>query len=142
MIGKVLNNLLEFLAKLICIQIDIAEGWMDTHDFCLSLENNTSVVGQICKSNFCDKHQAPYKEVAHHQASLYIENNVGIYAQHFKEIWNVVADSLLCDYYNPADILIRLLRYLLPSQIDQNFHTSPVLPEIELQLYKMLQLSS
>ena len=142
LVGKVSNNLLEFLAELICIWIDIKEGRMNTHDCCLSLGENTSAVGWMHKSNFCDEHQAPHEKAARHLASLCIENDVGIYAQHFKGIWNVVADSLSRDHHIPADILTCLLRYLVPSQIHRDFHISPVPPEIESWLYKTLRLST
>ena len=105
---------------------------MNTHGCCFSLGNNTSAVDWIHKSNFCDEHQALHKEAAHHLDSLCIENNIGVYTQHFNGIWNIVADSLLHDHYILASILTCLLRYLLPSQIHRDFHISLVLPEIEL----------
>ena len=104
---------------------------MNTHSCCFSLGNNTSAVGWIHKSNFCDEHQALHKEVARHLASLCIENNVGVYTQHFNGIWNVMVDSLLRDHHIPADILTYLLHYLVPLQIHQDFCISLVPPEIE-----------
>ena len=44
LIGKVSNNLLEFLAEVTCIYIDIVEGNMVKLDCCLSFRDNTSAI--------------------------------------------------------------------------------------------------
>ena len=54
LVGKVSNNLLEFMAEITCVWVDMCEGDMDEFDYCLSLGDNTSAVGWMHKSNFCD----------------------------------------------------------------------------------------
>ena len=44
LVDKVSNNLLEFLAEMICMWIDVIEGRMNTYDCCLSLGSNASTV--------------------------------------------------------------------------------------------------
>ena len=44
LVGKVSNNLLEYLAQIICIWVDILIGAIKPHDCCLSAEDNTTAV--------------------------------------------------------------------------------------------------
>ena len=78
------NNLLEFIAEIVCIWLDMLEDKMDLDNCCLALGDNASAVGWIYKSNFCNETQIQRKEVAYHLASLCIDYDVCICAQHFK----------------------------------------------------------
>ena len=51
-VGKVSNNLLEFIAEVTCMWIDVIEKQMDHLDCCLSFEDNTSAVSWMHLSNF------------------------------------------------------------------------------------------
>ena len=115
---------------------------MDPCHCCLSLGDNTSAIGWIYKSNFCNENQIPHEEAARHIASLCIENETCVCAQHFKGKWNVVADSLSRDHHIPAELLTELLRSLCPSQMPKNFHISPLPQEIESWVFRTLQLSN
>ena len=53
----------------------------------------------------------------------------------------MIADVLSRDDNISDNTLIALLRLIYPSQMITNFHTSPVPPEIELWLHRMLPLS-
>jgi len=141
LVGKVSNNLLEFIAEVVCIWIDILEGEMNKFDCCLALGDNTSAISWMHKSNFCDETQSPHEEAARHLARLCIEHDICIYAQHFKGKWNVVADCLSRDHHIPADVLTALLRLLCPLQMPRNFHILPLPLEIESWVYRTLRLS-
>ena len=66
LVGKVSNNLLEFLAEVICIWISIIEGDMERQDCCLSFGDNTSAISWLHLSNFCDSDQIVHQSVARH----------------------------------------------------------------------------
>ena len=138
LVGLVSNNLLEFLAEIICIWIDILEDQMEKYDCCLAFGDNTSAIGWLHKSNFCNESQLPHEETARYLASLCIEHDLCIYGQHFKGIWNIVADCLSRDHHIPDNVLTALLSILCPSQMPQNFHISPVPQEIVSWLYRIL----
>ena len=142
LVWKVSNDLLEFMADIICIWVDILENEMDTFDCYLSLGDNTSAIGWMHKSNLCDVTQLPHEEAAQHLARSCVDNDIYIYAQHFKGVWNVVSDFLSRDHHIPAEILTILLRLIVLTQMPQNFRMSPLSQEIESWVYRTLQLST
>ena len=129
--GKVSNKLLEFLAEVICIWVDILEGKMNRYNCCLSLGDNSSTVSWLHQSNFDSENQQVHKEVARYCASLCIDAEVYPYLQHFKGFWNIVADSLSRDTHIPNDVLISLLYLVCLEQMPINFHISSLPQEIE-----------
>ena len=115
---------------------------MNLHDCCLSLSDNSSAVSWLYRSNFNSEDQRVHEEAARHCASLCIDTEVCPYSQHFKGVWNVVADSLSRDTHIPDDVLTSLLYLVCPEQMPRNFHISPLPPEIELWVFRTLRLSS
>ena len=142
LVGRVSNNLFEFIAEVICIWVDILEGEINLYDCCLSLGDNSSVMSWLHRSNIDSEDQRVHEEAARHYASLYIDTEVCPYSQHFKGVWNVVADSLSCHTHIPDDVLTSLLYLVCPEQMPRNFHISPLPPEIESWVFRTLHLSS
>ena len=131
LIGKVSNNLLEFLAEVTCICIDIVEGNMVKLDCCLSFGDNTSAISWIHLSNFSEKNQSAHQAVARKLANLCISSDLCMCSQHFKGAYNVVADSLSRDFHAPSQIITNLFKLICPNQMPQDFHIFPVPQEIE-----------
>ena len=142
LIGKVSNNLLEFIAEVICMWLDTHEGRMNDLDYCCAFGGNTSAVSWLHLSNFDEANQSSHQTTARHLASLCIGHNICIYSQHFKGSWNVVADSLSRDYHIPDHILPVFLDFLCPLQLPTGFHLRPLPPKIVSWVFKTLQLST
>ena len=140
--GKVLNNLLEFIVEIICMSIDILEREINLCNYYLSLSNNSSAVNWLYRSNFDSEDQQMHEEAVYQCASLYINEEVYQYLQHFKGIQNVVVDFLSCDTHIPNNVIISLLFLVCTKQLLINFHISPLLLEIESWVFRTLQLSS
>ena len=139
--GKVLNNLLEFITEIICIQVDILEREINLCDCCLLLGDNSSTVSQLYRSNFNSEDQQVDKETACYYDSLCINEEVYLYSQYFKGVQNVVADILSHNIHIPGNVLISLLFLVYLKQMLMNFRISPLLPEIESWVFRTLQLS-
>ena len=86
LVGLVSNNVLEFLAEIICIWLDILEQRIMKYDCCLSLCDNTSAISWLHKSNFCDESKAAHEEATRHIVNLCIDVDICLYSQHFKGI--------------------------------------------------------
>jgi len=142
LIGKASNDLLEFIAGVISIWIDIIEGRVGTFDCCLALGDNTSAISWLHLSNFCSEKDVVHETTARLIASLCIDYDVSLYSQHFKGVLNTVADSLSRDHHIPVWFLTDFFTCVCPSQMPSNFHMSPVPREIVCWLYRTLRLSS
>lgn len=142
LVGLVSNNLLEFIAEIVCIWLDVVEGRMEKYDCCLSFGDNTSAVSWLHKSNFCDASQIPHEAAARHLASLCIRESICLYSQHFKGKRNVITDSLSRDFHVPRHVLTALFHHLCPEQIPKNFEILDLPPKIESWICKTLRLSS
>ena len=70
LIGKVSNNLLEYIAEIVCVWIDILNGDVVEFDCCLSLGDNTSAISWLHLTRFCDEGDGAHEEASNKIANL------------------------------------------------------------------------
>jgi hypothetical protein len=87
------NNLLEFIASVISVWIEILDGAPSQSCF-LSFADNTSAVGWLHKANVNEAVNKPLETATRHFASLLIQADCCLYSQHFRGSENKVADAL------------------------------------------------
>ena len=142
LIGKVSNNLLEYMAEVICIWIDVLNGDLQKYDCILALGDNTSAIGWLYLTRFCGDGDEPHEETSDKIANLITDIQACLYGQHFKGKLNWVADSLSRDHHIPDKVLTQLLLLCCPEQMPENFHIYQVPHEIVSWVYRTLRLSS
>ena len=124
-------NLLEFIASIIAIWLEIIEeNKVDKlkHEKYLAMTDNSSAVGWLYKSNFNPKLQPGHDTAARKLAVLLMEAEASIESQHIRGVHNVVADSLSRDHHINKTHLAFILKSLFPSQAPQNLEISETLP--------------
>ena len=87
------NNLLEFIASIVSVWIEILDGAPAQSCF-LSFADNTSAVGWLHKANVNEAKNKPLEITTRHFATLLIQANCCLYSQHFRGSENKVADAL------------------------------------------------
>jgi hypothetical protein len=131
LLGRAHINLLEFLAILVSVWLDIIEGSVKPLDCLLVMGDSTTAVGWLHKTRIIHKDmkvedfQARTK-VARKLATLVIENNLCLYSQWFPGKKNVIADSLSRDIDVPTHKLTHHYHSLFPTQMPSNFAISPL----------------
>ena len=143
--GRAHINLLEFLAQLISIWIDILEGVTKPQDCLLGMGDSTAAMGWLRRSNFRESHEdntewLVKQDVARKVASLVLHAEAVLYRQWFKGEDNVVADSLSRDcYFLSPQAHERFLSHTVPSQLPQAFRILPVPDEISSFVSSILE---
>ena len=107
-------NLLEYMAQIISLWIDIIEGRVMREDCILAIGDNTSAMGWLRRSNFRQKDESDTswsvkQQLGRHLASLTLSSGICLYKQWLQGSHNQVADSLSRDNY-----------YLSPSTHKKN----------------------
>ena len=134
--GRAHINLLEFLAQIVSIWIDIIEGKTKPLDCLLGMGDNTASMGWLRRANFrelneSDKEWYAKQQAARQLATLVLQTNTVLYRQWFRGADNDLADSLSRDsMYLPHRSHKLFLSQTLPSQIPNNFHIAPPPKEI------------
>ena len=128
--GRVSNNALEFLASMVGCWLDIIEGRVPRHSCYLAMTDSSSCSGWIHKSNFTTTDQSFHAAIAELLATIFLDAESTLYSQHFRGIWNVIADSLSRDFHLTDKNITSLLKSLFPQQIPHNFRILPLPPTI------------
>jgi hypothetical protein len=142
--GRAHINLLEFMAQLISIWIDIIEEVTRPHDCLLGMGDSTAAMGWLRRSNFRQKFETDTEwlvkqDIARKVAELVLQADAVLYRQWFKGEDNVVADSLSRDcFFLPPKAHEKFLAHTIPSQLPQNFSIRPVPAEIVSFISSML----
>jgi hypothetical protein len=143
LLGRAHINLLEFLAILVSVWLDIVEGSAKPLDCILVMGDSTTAVGWLHKTRIMrkdmqvDDFQAQTK-VARKLATLIIENNMCLYSQWLPGEKNVIADSLSRDIDIPTNQLTARFKSLFPTQMPSNFTISPLPDEISSFIHSTL----
>ena len=138
-------NILEYLAQIISIWIDILEGTTKSEYCLLSIGDNTSALGWMRRSNFRKKYESDVawkvkQQLGRKLANLVLDSNTVLYKQWLKGQDNVVADSLSWDnYFLSANTYTQFLQLTVPQQLRRNFVIKPVPKEICCFITLMLQ---
>ena len=142
--GRASNNLLEHIASIITVWIDILAGRLKKCDCCLSMTDSTTSEGWTRKTNFKEDCEEPIQatiriEVARFYAKLLMEHEIKNYSQWFPGEENDVSDALSRDDDRSDDELTTILRTFVPSQVPDHFEIVQLPSEISSWLTSLLQ---
>ena len=137
-------NLLEFLAILVGIWLDLTEQATGPEDCILAFGDNTSAISWIHKSKFrTDNEPEPLFQakltVARKIASLSIDNDLRLYSKWLPGESNKVADYLSRNSTSTNDELTHYIINNYPTQVPKNLETSALPKEIESFISNLLQ---
>jgi hypothetical protein len=134
-VGRAHINLLEFVACLIAIWLDIIEGRATSLDCILVMGDSTTAIGwlhktQVKKHDMDEWDFQARTQVARKITQLMLDNNTCLYSQWFPGKANAVADSLSRDLDLTTNQLTTHLKTLFPTQHPTDFRISPLPAEI------------
>ena len=138
-------NILEYMAQIISIWLDIIENTTKSEDCLLSIGDNTSALGWMRRSNFrqtddTDVSWDVKQQLGRHLANLILDSETVLYKQWLRGQDNAVADSLSRDnYYLSNTSHERFLSLSVPQQLPPNFKIRPLPREIYCFITSMLQ---
>ena len=129
-------NMLEFLASVVTVWLEIREGQVPPLSCVLSMTDSTTTAGWLRKSNFQEdgeNHEQLLckQELARDHAARLLRNTIKEYPQWFRGEFNDVSDALSRDYILSNSQLTSLLYSTVPEQLPDNFGITPLPPEIE-----------
>ena len=138
------NNLLEHIASIITVWIDIIHGRLKEGDCCLSMTDSSTSEGWARKTNFKEDCEDPIQatiriEVARDHAMRLLELGIKDYSQWFPGKENDVSDALSRDDDRSDEELTHILRTFVPSQMPEHFEIVPLPNEIDSWLISTLQ---
>jgi hypothetical protein len=122
------NNLLEFIASVISVWIEILDGAPSQSCF-LSFADNTSAVGWLHKANVNETANKPLESATRHFATLLVQANCCLYSQHFRGSENKVADALSRRFDLTDSELEIFIHSTLHYQVPNTFRLAP-LPQL------------
>ena len=143
--GRAHINILEYIAQVVSIWLDILDNTAKNEDCILCMGDNTSAMGWLRRSNFRQKNEHDKswlvkQNIGRHLARLVLSANVMLYHQWLKGKHNQVADSLSRDaYYLSGKTHKQFLSATVPQQLPKNFHIKPLPNEITCWLLSTLQ---
>ena len=137
-------NLLEFIASIICIWIDVLDDNIPPDSCLLSMGDNTSAVGWMKKSNFKmvdedDQDNTAKITAARKLARLIQASESLLYSQYFPGEDNDVSDCLSRDFNLTNIQLSHLLSSIVPNQLPDNFRIVPLPAEIVSWVFSLLE---
>ena len=121
-------NILEFIASLIGIWLEIKESKIQ----CLSIlakTDNSSAVGWLVKSNFDPDTHSRHDQVARKLVEILMESETVLYPKHVRGEQNIIADSLSRDQHIPCKNHALLLTSLYPTQTPMGLSIAEGLPD-------------
>ena len=144
LLGRAHIGLLEFLAEVVAIWLDIIDGDIGEEDCALSMGDSSNGIGWMHKSNFFEEgetsiDQTAKLKTARKLAKITIVAKLKLYGQWFPGIDNIIPDILSRDWHLSDDELLSLLTHLFPSQLHPNFRLVKLPSEIDSFLCSVLQ---
>ena len=141
--GRAHIGLLEFIAQIVSLKIDIFEGNISLEDCILMMGDSSNGMGWVRKSNFQEigeniEDQIAKLAAARHLAEISVEHSLVVYSQWFPGKDNIIPDSLSRDWHLSDAQLLKLLTQLFPSQLPQDFNLSPLPTEVESWISSIL----
>ena len=128
--GRGTINFLEWLE----MQVNILLGFLFSNiakgDCLLPLGDNTSAIGWLYEVGFDDGTHSVQQDMSQDFCHKMIEEDCVLYPYHIPGIWNILADSLSCDFHLNDIILTHFLQILCSLQILTNFKIIQLPPEI------------
>ena len=133
------NNLLEFIAQIVCIWIDALEGNLSPLSCCLGCSDSSSSVGWMYRSNFDPTTKPTHEYISRHLARILMTYNSTLYSQHQRGKHNLFADILSRWHFLTTIELTILLRSKFEKQLPTNFKISPLPNVISCWIISTLQ---
>ena len=133
------NNVLEFMAQIICIWLDAIEGNLQPLSCCLGCSDSSSSVGWMFRTNFDPDLKPTHEDCSRHLARILMQYKAILYAQHQRGRHNVFADILSRWHFLTTNELTILLQTKFHSQLPTNFKISPLPSEISSWIICTLQ---
>ena len=138
------NNLLEHMASIVTVLVEILAGRLKPGDCCLSMVDSSTSEGWTRRSNFSETREEPEQavvrcEVAYDHTWHVLHAGVKDYSQQFPGAENNVADSLSRDFYLSDVELTNILTHISPQRLPQDVITAPLLNKIVSWLTLLLQ---
>ena len=143
--GRAHINLLEFLAQLVSIWIDIRANRVQKLDCLLGMGDNTATMGWLRRANFREQQEGDIEwyakqKVARKMAKLVLESDTVLYRQWFRGVDNDVADSLSRDaFFLSHANHTKFLLHTIPSQVPRGFRVQAIPREIASFITSILQ---
>ena len=113
--GRVSNDALECLAEIVGTWMGVIDKEVAAGDCVFSCTDNATAVGWSRRTNFTVSDSAEL-QFSRKLASLILDADCCLHAQHIRGIHNWVADSLSRDFHIPDLILSNLLACCFPNQ--------------------------
>ena len=125
------NNLLEHIASVITVWVELLAGRLSKGACCLSMTDSSTSEGWTHRSNFEEDDDEPVqaqvrRDVARDHSWRLLEAGVKDYSQWFPGAENDVADSLSRDFDRSNSDLVKILRSTVPQQLPQDFKIVPL----------------
>ena len=133
------NNVLEFMAQIICIWLDAIEGNLQPLSCCLGCSDSSSSVSWMYRTNFDPNLKPTHEECARHLARILLQYKAILYAQHQRGRHNIFADILSRWHFLNTHELTILLKTKFKSQLPTHFRISPLPNEISSWIICILQ---
>ena len=132
------NNVLEYIASVVTIWLDILEGTTPKYACILGCSDSSSTVGWLHRSNFDQEERPIHEDISRHLACILMEAYCTLYSQHQKGKYNVIAD-ILSRWHFLSDIELTIfLKTKLYTQMPTSFHLSQLPNEISLWITSTL----
>ena len=120
------NNVLEFMAAIVTIWIDILTGGLPHFACILGCSDSSSTVGWMHRSNFNQSAKPVHGDLARHLARILMSAHCTLYSQHQKGRFNVIADILSRWFFLTNTDLTHFLHSNYNTQMPTNFRISPL----------------
>ncbi len=139
------NNLLQQLAAIVSMWVDIIAGRLKRKDCVLSMTDRTTAKGWLKKSNFIELGeknpiQASVRiKAARMQATLFLKRGLKSYSQWFKGERNEVSDAISHNNNRTDNKLTLTIKTCCPSQVPSHFEIHPLPNKIISWLTVLLQ---
>ena len=144
LLGRAHINLLEFLASIICIWLDIIDEEIPVESCLLAMGDNTSATGWLRRTNFQSSDEDDHDNIAktmaaRHLARLLQHASSMLYSQWFPGDQNDVSDSLSRDNHLSNSQLHSMLNSHVPSQLTPNFRIVELPLKIRSWVFSLLE---
>jgi hypothetical protein len=136
---KTKNNLLEFLAAMVTIWVELTKESTPPLSCILASGDNTSAVGWLHNVNVDETNNKALHLTSRKLVTILMDTNCCLYSQHFKGEFNEVADSLSRRHDLADKELLSFILLHYPEQVPDTFVIDQLPPSITSWMIWLLQ---
>jgi hypothetical protein len=133
------NNQLEFLASVTTIWLELLASSTPPLSCLLALGDNSSAIGWLHKANADETNNKMLHLISRKLATQLLNTDCCIYSQHFKGIYNEVADTLSRRHDLSDKDLLSFILSSFSEQVPSIFSIDPLPPSITFWMTWLLQ---